>query len=79
MENKGVGTIKGKFAQLQRIEHNEKITRDSHYDVWYNLELGLLLGLREQETINVMQYHLAMEGLKQQRADRTHKLKEDVP
>lgn len=67
-----------KFAELKRIEHNDKITRDSYYDVWYNLELGLLLALRERGTINVMQYHLAMEGLKQQRADRTHKLKEDV-
>ena len=68
-----------KFAELKRIEHNEKIARDSHYDVWYNLELGLLLALRERGTINVMQYHLCEKELQKQRIERTRRLKEDAP
>ena len=71
--------MKGKFAQLHHIKHNERITRDTHYEIWYKLEQALLLALRERGTINVMQYHLAMEGLQQKRVDRTRRLKEEAP
>ena len=71
--------MKEKFAQLQHIEHNEWITRDSNYEIWYELEQGLLLALRERGTLNVMQYHLAMEGMKQQRAERARRIKEESP
>ena len=69
--------MKGKFAQLHHIEQNEKITRESHYEIWYDLEQDLLLALRERGTLNVMQYRLAMERLKQQRCDRTRRLREE--
>lgn len=58
------------FAELQQIDNNEAITKDTHYDFLYHLQSALLLALREQGRLNAMQYRHAEEKLKQQRRDR---------
>ena len=63
-----------KFAQLQRIDNNEAITQETHYEFLYHLQSAMLLALREQGMLNAMQYHHAEEKLKQQRRDRAKNL-----
>ena len=62
--------MKAQFSRLLRVDHNEKIGRDTQYEIWYGLEQGLLLALRDRGTISMTQYQLAMERLKQQRTGR---------
>ena len=62
--------MKRKFAALQCMDQNEAIDREEQYEIWYDLERGLLLALRERGTIDTMQYHLAVDGLKRQRMER---------
>lgn len=57
-------------AKLQRIEHNEPITKESNYEFLYQLQHALLLALREQGRLTPMQHRHAEEKLKQQRRDR---------
>ena len=64
------------FAKLQRIDHNEPITIDHHYEFIYHLQGSLLLALRERRRLTAMQYRHAEEKLKQQRWDRAKKLME---
>ena len=59
-----------KFAQLQRIDNNETITQETHFEFLYHLQCAVLLALRERGTLNEMQYRHAEEKLKQQRRDR---------
>ena len=59
-----------KFAELQRIDNNEKITGETHYEFLYHLQRALLLALREQGRLNALQYRHAEESLKQQRRAR---------
>lgn len=63
-----------KYAKLQHIENNHKITKDTDYEFLYSLQNGLLLALKEQGRLNTMQYRHAEERLKQQRRDRAKKL-----
>lgn len=62
-----------KFAKLQRIDNDHKITKDMDYEFLYHLQNGLLLALKEQGRLNEMQYRTAEERLKQQRRDRARK------
>lgn len=65
-----------KFAELQGIEGNEPITKETHYDFLYHLQSAMLLALREQGRLNAMQHRHAEEKLKQQRRDRAKKILE---
>lgn len=58
------------FASLERIDHNQPITRKANYEFLHNLQSAILLALREQGRLNTMQHRYAEEKLKQQRRDR---------
>ena len=64
------------FAKIQRIDNNEKITKETHYEFLYHLQSAMLLALREQGRLNTMQHRHAEEMLKQQRRDRARNLLE---
>ena len=64
------------FAELQQIDNNEAITKDTHYDFLYHLQSALLLALREQGRLNAMQHRHAEEKLRQQRRDRAKNILE---
>lgn len=64
------------FAKLQCIDNNDTITKESHYEFLYHLQSAVLLALREQGRLNVMQYRYAEEKLKQQRRDRAKSILE---
>ena len=67
-----------KFAKLKNIVGDREVRKDSDYDSWYCLEQGLLLALKESGTLNTMQYRMAEEALREQRAERARWLmKED--
>ena len=57
------------FAKFERIEHNESITNE-FID---HLQFALLLALREQKNLDVIQYRNALERLQEQRRFRTVK------
>ena len=59
-----------KFAELQRINNDRKITTETDYEFLYQLQSALLLALREQGRLSPMQHRQAQEKLKQQRRDR---------
>jgi len=63
-----------KYAELQRIDNNHKITNDSDYEFLYHLQNSLLLALKEQGRLNEIQYRHAEERLKQQRRSRSRKM-----
>ena len=63
-----------RFATLQQINHDHKITRDTDFEFVYQLEYALLLALRESRTLNAMQFRQAEEKLKHQRQERARKL-----
>ena len=58
------------FIKLDRIEHNEPITKESHYEFLNQLQHALLLALREQGRLSPMQYRHAAERLEKYRRDR---------
>lgn len=58
-----------KFSELQRIDNDEVITQETHYEFLYHLQSAMLLALHEQGKLNAMQYRHAEEKLKQQRRD----------
>lgn len=62
--------MKKHFGELQRIDHNEAITEETHYEFLYHLQSAMLLALREKGTLGIMQHRYAEEKLKQQRRDR---------
>ena len=64
------------FAELQRIDNNEAITKETHYEFLYHLQSAMLLALREQGILNAMQFHHAEEKLKQQRRELARMLLE---
>lgn len=66
-----------KFAKLQRIEHNESITSESHYEFLYQLQHALLLALREQGRLSPTQLRHAEEKLRKQRRDRARRKQEE--
>ena len=65
-----------KFSELQRIDNDEVITQETHYEFLYHLQSAMLLALHEQGKLNVMQYRHAEEKLKQQRRDRAKNILE---
>lgn len=65
-----------KFARLQRIDHNQPITEKTHSEFLHNLQLSLLLALREQGTLNTMNLRYAEEILNSQRRKRARKKQE---
>lgn len=67
-----------KYAKLERIEHNEPITRESHYEFLYQLQNALLLALREQGKLSPMQHRHAQEKLNQQRRERARRKQEEL-
>ena len=64
------------FAELQRIDNNEEITKETHYEFLHHLQHAILLALREQGRLDAMQYRHAEEKLKQQRRDRAKNILE---
>ena len=64
------------FAELQRIDNNDEITKGTHYEFLYHLQSAMLLALREQGRLNAMQHRYAEEKLKQQRRDRAKNIPE---
>lgn len=66
-----------KFARLDRIEHNEPVTQENHYEFLYQLQQALLLALREQGRLSPMQLHHAEETLREQRRDRAKRKQEE--
>ena len=66
--------MKRQFANLQHIDNNEVITKETNYEFLYHLQSAMLLALREQGRLDVMQHRHAEEMLKQQRRDRTRNL-----
>ena len=63
-----------KFAKLKNIVGDQEVRKDTNYDSWYSLEQGLLLALKESGTLNTMQYCMAEEALREQRAERARRL-----
>ena len=59
-----------RFAALQRIDHDRKITRETGPEFLYNLENALLLALLEDGTLTQMQYRQASEKLKRLRREQ---------
>ena len=68
--------MRKQFAKLLRIDNNEAITTETHYEFLYHLKRAILLALKEQGRLNVMQYHYAEETLKQQRTNRAKRILE---
>lgn len=66
--------MRKEFAQLQRIDKDHPITKETDYEFLYHLQNALLLALRERGTLNATQYRYAEEKLKQQRQNRARKL-----
>ena len=64
------------FAELQRIDNNETITKETHYEFLYHLQSAVLLALRERGRLGAMQYRHAEEKLKKQRRDRAKNILE---
>ena len=65
-----------KFAELQRIESDRKITKETDYEFLYQLQYALLLALRERGTLNAAQFRLAEERLLEQKRSRARVLME---
>ena len=68
--------MKRQFANLQHIDNNEVITKETNYEFLYHLQSAMLLALREQGRLDVMQHRHAEEKLKQQRRNRAKKILE---
>ena len=62
--------MRRQFPELQRIDNNETITKETPYEFLYHLQRALLLALRERGSLNAMQHRHAEEALKHQRCDR---------
>lgn len=65
-----------RFAQLQRIENDRPIKKETDYEFLYTLQNALLLALKEQGRLTQMQYRHAEERLQAQRRERAKKLME---
>lgn len=65
-----------RYAQLQRIENDRPITKETDYEFLYTLQNALLLALKEQGRLTQMQYRHAEERLQAQRRERAKKLME---
>lgn len=63
-----------RYASLEAIENDRKITRETDEAFLHQLQSGLLLALKEQGRLNEMQYRHAQDRLNQQRREWTKKL-----
>jgi len=54
-------------VKLIKVEENRSITRDADIDFFYELQLGVLLSLKDMGKLTEMQYRNAEEALKEQR------------
>lgn len=59
-----------KFAALQRIDNERKITNKTDDEFLYQLQRALLLALQERGRLRPMEYRQAEEKLRQQRRNR---------
>ena len=55
--------MKKKFSKLRKIDNNHKITKDTDSEAWNNLQLALLLALKEGGTLNETQCMNAVKEL----------------
>lgn len=62
-----------KFAQLQQIHNDRRITQEDDYEFLYHLQNGLLLALRERGSLDTKQYRHAEEQLRHQRQKQMKK------
>jgi len=69
--------MKKKYAKLQRIDCNHKITPETDYAFLFQLQNTLLSALREQGILNAVQLHHAEEALKQQRRKQAKQKSEE--
>lgn len=58
------------FSQLQRIDSDRKITKDTAPAFLHHLQHCLLLALRERELLTITQYRHAEEALSRQHPAR---------
>lgn len=54
---------KRRISKLCRVENDHTITAETDRDFLYNLQLGLLLALKEQGQLNGFQFEIAAERL----------------
>lgn len=66
--------MRKKYAKLQQISNDRKITKDTDYEFMYHLEHALLLALQESGTLNYMQFKEAEKKLNEQRKNWSRKL-----
>lgn len=62
-----------KNPDLIEIDNNVKITPDNHAEFLYQLQYALLLSLKGQGRLTVIQYRYAEESLKQQHLKRINR------
>jgi hypothetical protein len=77
-ERGGAIRMTKKFATFDRIEPNKPITQECHYEFLYQLQRALLLALKEQKRLSLMQYRYAEDKLQQQRRSRAHQKQEEL-
>ena len=65
------------FSQLIEILDDQRICKDTNYEAYYHLEQVLLLALKDSGTLSAVQYHLAEQALKHQRAERARKIRKE--
>ena len=63
-----------RIPELQKIDCDEQITKETHYEFLHHLQSALLLALRERGQLNAMQHRHAEEKLGQQRRERAKTL-----
>lgn len=66
-----------KYACLERIDNNQRITKENNYAFLYHLQLALLLALREQRILSTMQYRYAEEILNNHRRIRARQKQDE--
>ena len=66
-----------RFGKLYRIDFNECITSEKHFDYLYHIQLSLLLALKDLGSLDRMQYRQAEEKLKKQRQDRAKAIRKE--
>lgn len=62
---------------LIEIVHDQKITKQTDYELFHHLQSALLLALLEQGRLTPMQHRHAEEKLKQQRRKRAKRKQEE--
>ena len=55
-------------AKLTKVENSQRITRERHFDFYFELQRGVLLSLKAEGLLNEIQYRHAEAALKEQRS-----------